>query len=535
MNRSIIVGIVMLIGVAFAIFAGFNVAMGEYETLGTYAATAIALYFFAHGWRNVWWFAALLIFSGVIFLHAFEFNVEHLFFLMICLASMMFLLSRNSMPRPKELEIAGAGIVRFVLGMLLVYGLGHFIFNFAHPYSPQDYSLKTCSKAYFECFATMTCFYWLITGPYGFYLKPSWPKTLFVIIFASLLGNIAIRGAMFATGLQAADDLGGDAIGFFSWKIPVINMHPGVYTLRNITPISITILLMIATSSGWWSKNARWTKLLVIISIPLCLVGAILSGGRATLIFCLFMIFAVMIIRRQIALLAVSGMIATLGIVLVNIFSGSINNHAPVYIARSLQLVMLDKGSTYDGIVGSQETRDAGKKAALVEWKKDNRVLFFGRSVYSITWEEAVYINKKYGMEGFVMNAMRSGRTHNLLTDLLLQYGLLGCLLYLTSYIAVIVYFWRLAKKIDHRHGEVRALVLSMVIYLPAAFVYALIGGSYMPSIAVLVIGITRSHLATLRTTEPFGELGTVRTAGQAPPGLLARPVQGLRNANHAR
>ena len=123
MNRSIIVGIVMLIGVAFAIFAGFNVAMGEYETLGTYAATAIALYFFAHGWRNVWWFAALLNFSGVIFLHAFEFNVEHLFFLMICLASMMFLLSRNSMPRPKELEIAGAGTLRFILGLLLIYGL----------------------------------------------------------------------------------------------------------------------------------------------------------------------------------------------------------------------------------------------------------------------------------------------------------------------------------------------------------------------------------------------------------------------------
>jgi hypothetical protein len=535
MNRSIIVGIVMLIGIAFAIFAGFNVAMGEYEALGTYAATAIALYFFAHGWRNVWWFAALLIFSGVIFLHAFEFNVEHLFFLMISLASMMFLLSRNSMPRPKELEIAGAGIVRFVLGMLLVYGLGHFIFNFAHPYSPQDYSLKTCSKAYFDCFATMTCFFWLISGPYGFYLKPTWPRTLITIVFFALLGNVVIRANMFLQGFQAADGESSSDVDFFSIHIPVINMYAGIFTLRNITPIATVVLLMIATSPGWWRRSKLLTKHLTTMSLSLCLVGAILSGGRATLIFCFLLIFLVMLVRRRIAFVAISGMLAILSIIFVNVFSGLINDKAPAYIARSVQLVMIDKGSTYRSIEGSQETRDAGKKAALVEWKKDNRVLFFGRSVYSMSWEEATYINQKYGLEGFVMNAMRSGRTHNLLTDLLLQYGIFGCVLYLASYLAVIIYFWRLAKMIDNREGEVKALVLSMVVYLPAAFIYALVGGTYMPSIAVLVIGITRSHLATLRTTEPFGELGTVRTAGQAPPGLLPRPVQGLRNANQAR
>jgi hypothetical protein len=534
MNRSIIVGIVMLIGVAFAIFAGFNVAMGEYETLGTYAATAIVLYFFAHGWRNVWWFAALLIFSGVIFLHAFEFNVEHLFLLMICLASMMFLLSRSSMPRPKELEVAGAGIVRFVVSLLLIYGLGHFIFNFSHPYSPEDYSLKTCSKAYFDCFATMTCFFWLISGPYGFYLKPTWPRTLITIIFITLLGNVLMRANMFLQGFQAADGLSANSVDFFSIHIPVINMYAGIYTLRHITPIATVILLMIATSPGWWGRSKLLTKNLTIFSLLLCLGGAILSGGRATLIFCFLLIFLVMLVRKKVAFVAISGMFSLLSMVFVNVFSDTINEKAPVYIARSLQLVMLDKGSTYSTIEGSQETRDAGRKAALVEWKKDNRVLFFGRSVYSISWEDATYISQKYGLEGFVMNALRSGRTHNLLTDLLLQYGIFGCVLYLASYIAVIIYFWRLAKVIDNREGEVKALVLSMVVYLPAAFLYALVGGTYMPSIAVLVIGITRSHLATLRATEPISQ-SHVAPIGHFSHPRFRGPAQGLSNANQAK
>jgi hypothetical protein len=132
------------------------------------------------------------------------------------------------------------------------------------------------------------------------------------------------------------------------------------------------------------------------------------------------------------------------------------------------------------------------------------------------------------------MNALRSGRTHNLLTDLLLQYGIFGCVLYLASYIAVIIYFWRLAKVIDNREGEVKALVLSMVVYLPAAFLYALVGGTYMPSIAVLVIGITRSHLATLRATEPISQ-SHVAPIGHFSHPRFRGPAQGLSNANQAK
>jgi hypothetical protein len=499
MNRTIILIFVALFGLFFSIFAGVNIALGEYETLGVYGSTAVILYFFAHGWRNVWWFAALLIFSGVIFLHSFEFNVEHLFFLMICLASLMFIVSKGAMPRPRELEIAGARTVRAFVVLLLVYGLFHFLGNYGAPYSPSDYSLKSASKAYFDCFATMTAFFWLLTGPYGFYLKPHWPRTLILIIFAALVGNVTIRANMFLQGFQAADGMSSSDVDFFSFHVPVINMFAGIYTLRHMTPIALVILLMIATSAGWWRNNPRWLKLVVMASIGLCLVGAILSGGRATLLFCFLMMFLVALVRRQIGLIALGCMAATLAVIVINMFAGLINTKAPAYIARSLQLVMLEKGDAYRSIEGSQETRAAGRKAAIVEWRKDNRVFFFGRSVYRITWDDATYINQKYGLDGFVMNAMRSGRTHNLITDLLIQYGLVGCILYLTAYIVVISYYFRLWKSMPKSEPVLGSLVGAVAIYLPVVFIYQIFGANYMPSIAVLVLGIARSHLATLR------------------------------------
>lgn len=505
MNRNLITIAVLSLGLIFAIVAGTNIGTSDYESLGIYAATAVVIYFFAHGWRNVWWFAALLIFSGVLFLHSFEFNVEHLFFLMICLASLMLIVSRGSVQMPREIRDAGSRGTAAVIGLLLLYGCVHFIVNFAMPYSQNDYSLKSSSKAYFDCFATMTCFFWLLIGPYGFYLKRNWPRTLILIIFAALAGNVLLRGAMFMRGFQAVDGVGESSVDYFSWHIPVINMYAGVYTLRHLSPIATVVLLMMATSPGAWRNSPQWLRGIVVVSVALCFVGALLSGGRATLLLCLLMVGLVAIVRRRTTLIVFGGVSGVLAVALINIFSHQINNEAPSYIARSVQFVMIEKGNAYRSIEGSQETRDAARKAALVEWRKDTRVFLFGRSVYRISWEDAYYVGQKYGLDGFVMNAMRSGRTHNLVTDLLLQYGIVGCVLYLTAFLWVAVFFrrlWRVTRECD---PMARSLVGAMMIYLPPIFVYQVVGGTFMPSIAVLVLGITRSHLVMFR--RPVAEL----------------------------
>ena len=191
----------------------------------------------------------------------------------------------------------------------------------------------------------------------------------------------------------------------------------------------------------------------------------------------------------------ITSALAGIVILFVNIFSGLINENAPTYIARSLQYVMVNKGSAYQGISGSQDVRDAAFDEALKIWKSDSRVFAWGRSVFEMTGEEALYIGQTMGGDGFVLNAMKSGRTHNLLTDLLLQYGLVGAILYFAAYISVIIFYIRLYRRIPQDLKGERAICGALAIYLPFILIYQLLGGQFMPIVAALVAGILRARL----------------------------------------
>lgn len=497
MNNKIYAVIVLLIAAFVGIVLAVDIGSANYEQLGIYAVVGIILYFFINGWRNVWWFTALLIFSGVGFYQAFDFNAEHLFVMMLGLASLMFIISRGPLPQPSEFRIAGSRSTAIATGIVLFYGLIHFIIYYGFPYSPTQYSVKTSTKAYFECYASMFCFFWLLVGPYGFSLKPSWPKSLVIIMIFCLAGNVTVRGMLFLMGFQASDGLSDDSVGFGTFTVPAINMYPGVYTLRSIAPLICLLIFMIISSKRWWNSSGSFRKFMMISSIGLCLVGAIFSGGRATFPLCIVFIVLGSLMRGRINLLALISMTLILLIAAVNLFSHEINTRAPYYVARSAQLVMIEKGETYRTIGDSQDVRNDAIEQALIEWRADNRVFLFGRSVYHISFKEADFVKKKYGNEGFVINAMKSGRTHNMITDLLLQYGIVGCSLYIFAYFMVIRFFWKLRRTISI-DSSARWLVDSMAIYLPIMFLYQALGGNFMPIVAALAIGLLRAHLVTL-------------------------------------
>jgi hypothetical protein len=500
--------VILAIAAFIAIVLAVDIGQANYEQLGIYATIGIVLYFFINGWRNVWWFTSLLIFSGVMFYQGFVFEADHLFVMMLVLASMMSLVSRGGMGQAPEFKQAGSRSTAVVVGALVTYGLLHFAIYYAIPYSPSDYAVKTSAKAYFECYASMACFLWLLVGPYGFRLKPNWSRSLILIITFALAMNVAARGYMYYRGFQAADGLSTGGLEDYFLYVPVINMQAGIYALRNLTPIACVILLMIATSPGWWPRNCLWLKGVIISALLLCIVGATFSGGRATLLFCIALILAVALFRRRVALFAAMSMIGVLVIAGANIFSYEINNRAPYYVARSFQMVMFDKGDSAATIEDSQEARNASIAEALIQFRKDNRALFFGRSVFQITQEDAMIMRGR-GIDGFVYNAVRSGRTHNMITDLLLQYGLIGCGLYVLAYLAVIRFFFRLARTIPSTETLAKALAGAMAIYLPLMFVYQALGGTFMPAVAALMVGLVRVQLVTRREALPVTRIAS--------------------------
>jgi hypothetical protein len=120
--------------------------------------------------------------------------------------------------------------------------------------------------------------------------------------------------------------------------------------------------------------------------------------------------------------------------------------------------------------------------------------------------EEILWMKSNLGVDGFVENAMRSGATHNLITDLLLQYGLVGCVLYLTATLVAIRFFIRLYRTINSAQVLPKALAGSMAIYLPMFFIYSLLGGGFFPVIAALMAGLIRAHLVNFSTSETFDQ-----------------------------
>ena len=139
MQNKISVIIFLVIAACIGLVFAVDIGSANYEKLGIYAVIATVIYFFVHGWKNVWWLTALLSFSGVIFYQSFEINVDHLFVMMLGLASIMFLISRGSMRQAPEFVRAGSGATALVVFAILLYGLFHFLTYYAIPYLPREY------------------------------------------------------------------------------------------------------------------------------------------------------------------------------------------------------------------------------------------------------------------------------------------------------------------------------------------------------------------------------------------------------------
>lgn len=495
MHQKVIVLIVLVIVLIAALVIGVDIGRADYENISLYIGVATTLYFFLHGWKTVWWMIALLVFINPSFVHQFDFDSRHLFTLALIVTSCVaFVHGRRNFPRLASFQQAGSRSTTFLLGLLLIFGILHYIVYYIFPYSPIDYSWKSSAKANFQAFAPIFCFFWLMSGFYQFNLSKNWSRNLILILMFSLITNIAVMVVQISLGFGSGNPLDDDP-NAYSLAIPIINLIPNQFALRTLCPIAMALILMVVTSPGWWKQTGFAIKVVCLLSFPLIIVGALYSGGRATPLFCLVIATAVAFARQKIHLIALMGCAIALVFGGVNVFSHEINTRAPLLVARSAQFIMINKDDRiYGSVTNSQESRNGALKAALVLWKQDNRILFFGRSVFSFTKKDAT-IRRDNDLDGFIENCLRTGGVHNLLGDLLLQYGLVGCFLYLLAYLAVLRFFWRLSSTIPPTNPLAKSLAGAMKIYLPLMFIYQLLGGTFLPIEAALVVGLIRASL----------------------------------------
>jgi hypothetical protein len=410
---------------------------------------------------------------------------------------------KKKLERPPVLEDWSFGLLNSLILLWLVYVLGHTIFNIYDPYRPADFALKNLLKPVEAWTAPVLLMVYFGNRPQYVDVQRNFPRRIGWCLLIALCTNIAIRLFQQATG---AYDVAGDpndplAADYFT--IPVLNLMENIYALRMLTPTSMLFcgaLIM----TRWFKEQPLKDRRLFYILMALSVIGAILSGGRATLLFVVVLFALFLVIQRRIGLLI--GFIAFIAVLVgaANVLPGAVKS-APSLVRRSLNWALIEKDVETSGdIESSSNWRLTLFNRALDEWRSDSRIYWFGRATYSYGVDDMIAM-KVSGDDALIDSSLRRGATHNMITDLLVTFGLVGLILFVVLYFALLYFLWTLYR--NRRLDELaRTLSLFMLISLAFNFTYALLGGGNIPMIQawffiILIAYIYGLHAEVQRST----------------------------------
>lgn len=512
MNSKIAVILTLVFAIVAAVFLGFSVATAEYLELSLYLLIGFTLWYLAIGWRITWKIAAVMLISRFTMQQGLLIEGPHLFAFMVGVSSVIAIfIHRVQDGQSALLQDAGLKRMQIPIGLLLAYLAFHAVHTHAFPHSPNDYSLKNSAKAYFAVAAPFALLLWLSLPFYGFKVKAGWSKSLAWIISFAAIANTTLLIWMTLNGYGAMENLyaaTADDVAFF--YVPFINLSLHHHAMRVLAPEAVLLLSLWLMNPAWRNSAGKITLLVVLAAVGFSLIGSVLAGGRATLIISVFLIGVVMIKRRQVLAIAAAAIAALVLFAGVNVFADKINRDAPLYASRSLQFVMIDKGFAAQTIESSNFSRKAARDLALEEWKSDNRIRFLGRSVYEYLGVDYHYFRRGQigDTDAFAEMATRAGSTHNLIVDLLIQYGVVGLILYYAAAIAVILYFRRL-EKLSILRGMPRACSDAAFYAWVTALVwlaYYSLAGGYMTAQLALILGILKARYAAIEADWARGQ-----------------------------
>jgi O-antigen ligase len=197
-----------------------------------------------------------------------------------------------------------------------------------------------------------------------------------------------------------------------------------------------------------------------------------------------------LLLRKQILAFGLILIVVGFFVLVANLFSGWVNHNAPLAVARPLQWVMFTKSKeAFGSIENSSLWRRELFQRAITEWQSDPRIFWFGRATYGFGVSDFVAQRIYGGFEAMQTTSLRRGTTHNLVTDLLVTYGLVGCILYYGMILAIIGFLWKV-----YRSREVpaatKSLVLVCLVSTTVFLAIASVGGGYysVESIWLLIV-----------------------------------------------
>ena len=492
---------VYAVGLGMALFLGLAAGTGNFQqitkVLLVMMGLVYVLFFQSTTWKIIYFICtfSLGFTPAGFYFGGYEITVA----LLVCLFCASWW--RKEMPgRPIEVESPHFKMFNLSLIMWIGYNILHMLYNIYDPYWAGDIAIKNLLKTYMQWIGLPIVVFYFMNRPQALVVKADFPRTIGRIVFIGLAFNLAIRMYAFSKGAYGVDNtLTSQEVVQSMFTIPLIGARENPYALRCLGPVGVLIGMVFLHSD--WIKSQRKNQVLIYFLI-MCMgiLGSFLSGGRITIATAALFAMVVLVIQKRYDRLILSTLICLFLLIATNFLyhTGAMAKLPPMVMRSSAALIVGKSQDAKEALHGSNDWRDALFEMSLAEWKSDSRIFWFGRSTYSYGYADDVDA-KLRGGEGVLISSLRRGSTHNLLTDILVVYGLVGLGLYLFLTVAFLVLVWNIYRG-DSRinpnvEPAVRSLALFVFINTGVWIAYGLYAGSsgMFDGLALLLI-ISRIH-----------------------------------------
>ena len=477
----------MLGGLVLALMAGFSVAEGNYMQMAMYAGALVgSIYalFLNQGWIHfgfLWGCTCFLMQPIGFSIGTMEVG---------CLLAAIYIFMNGWRKSAFDSTPVASHFKPFVgcVILLILYCGIHFLYNRTDPWNNEFISWKTAAKQYL-----------LMTG--GFLLisvAVSMPKScwqlknpVIPLAWCLLIGNlinIAIRGyATFVMGAGQVDIITGMEFQIASFHIPILNLTDNIYALRTLAPLSAVMATAMLTSKAAYARRNS-NRLLAVVLFVCALAGAMLSSGRATLIMVIFLSILLLLMRKRYVAVALATVASILFIVSARALYEYDDRLISAGLQRSLAMIPgMGMERAKASIDSSSDWRTQLFYMALDDWKQSPRTILTGRCVYEFTERDSLRIAGDDVSSYTMITAVRRGATHTVLTDLLVTVGLVGLLLYLTTYGALLSAIYSSRKELDPA-SPLYDIRLPLMIILSVSLPLGIIASGFVqPTDAFLV------------------------------------------------
>lgn len=396
---------------------------------------------------------------------------------------------------PVEMEQVPFKLFNFCLLAWVIYTIGHAGYTIFDPIKPDEVAIKNLLKTYMSWTGVPLAILYFVNRPQTLKVNKDFPRTIGAILLFGLTINLAIRIYAFCTGRFGGDDtLTLMEINDSLFRIPIIGATENIYVFRTLGPTAILISIAYL-SSEWIRAQQRRQRIIFQLCLLFGIIGTLISGGRASIIIAITFTALIFFLQKKYHQLLGVGFFSLITIVLINIlYHTGAMQHMPPMVLRSSSGLIINKGAeAKNAFHGSNDWRYDLFEAAINEWKSDPRIFWFGRSTYSYGEIDILDI-KLHGGEGVMNASLRRGTTHNLITDILIVFGLSGFCLFMALIASFLWVTWGIYRYRFYPNVEasVRSLALIAFVSTAGSVGYGMIAGGGMIDGLFLLLIVSR-------------------------------------------